>query len=178
MNVTDIVIIGAGHNGLTCAAYLAMAGLRVKVVERRKVVGGAAVTEEFHPGFRNSVAAYTVSLLNPKVIADLRLADHGLRVVERRARNFLPAPDGSYLLTGEGRTRDSVAKLSQRDAGSIDAFSRELEAIADVLRQFVLRAPPNIVEGFGAGAIREAFNALGSGNILRKLSLEQQRSLL
>ena len=68
MNETDVVIIGAGHNGLTCAAYLAMAGLRVKVVERRKVVGGAAVTEEFHPGFRNSVAAYTVSLLNPQII--------------------------------------------------------------------------------------------------------------
>ncbi len=69
----DVVIIGAGHNGLTCAAYLGMAGLKVKVVERRPVVGGAAVTEEFHPGFRNSVAAYTVSLLNPKVIRDLRL---------------------------------------------------------------------------------------------------------
>ena len=178
MNETDVVIIGAGHNGLTCAAYLAMAGLRVKVVERRKVAGGAAVTEEFHPGFRNSVAAYTVSLLNPKVIADLRLADHGLRIVERRAQNFLPSPDGSFLLTGEGRTRDSVAKFSARDAAAIDAFSRELEAIADVLRQFVLRAPPNLVEGFGAIAIREAFNAVGTGNILRKLSLEQQRSLL
>ena len=178
MNETDVVIIGAGHNGLTCAAYLAMAGLRVKVVERRKVVGGAAVTEEFHPGFRNSVAAYTVSLLNPKIIADLKLADHGLRIVERRAQNFLPAPDGSYLLTGEGRTQQSVAKLSQRDAAAIDAFSRELEAIADVLRQFVLRAPPNIVEGFGVGAIREAFNAMGTAGILRKLSLEQQRSLL
>ena len=178
MTETDIVIIGAGHNGLTCAAYLAMAGLRVKVVERRKVVGGAAVTEEFHPGFRNSVAAYTVSLLNPKVIADLKLSDHGLRIVERRAQNFLPSPDGRYLLTGEGRTRQSLAKLSERDAERIDAFARELEAIADVLRQFVLRAPPNIVEGFGAGAIREAFNALGTANILRRLSLEQQRSLL
>jgi phytoene dehydrogenase-like protein len=178
MNETDFVIIGAGHNGLTCAAYLAMAGLRVKVVDRRKVVGGAAVTEEFHPGFRNSVAAYTVSLLNPQIISDLKLAEHGLRIVERRAQNFLPAPDGSYLLTGEGRTRQSVAKLSARDATSIDAFSRELEAIADVLRQFVLRAPPNIVEGFGGGSIREAFNALGTANALRKLSLEQQRSLL
>src|SRR5882762_8698896 len=103
MNETEIVIIGAGHNGLTCAAYLAMAGLRVKVVERRKVAGGA-VTEEFHPGFRNSVAAYTVSLLNPQIIADLRLADHGLRIVERRAQNFLPAPDGRYLLAAEGLT--------------------------------------------------------------------------
>src|SRR6201993_3491983 len=178
MKETDVIIIAAGHNGLTCAAYLAGAGLRVKVVERRKVVGGAAVTEEFHHGFRNSVAAYTVSLLNPRIIADLRLADHGLRIVERRAQNFLPAPDGSYLLTSEGLTRQSVAKLSERDAGRIDAFTRELEVIADVLRAFVLRAPPNLVEGFGAGSIREAFNALGTANILRRLSLEQQRSLL
>src|SRR6202035_1847286 len=149
MTETDVVIIGAGHNGLTCAAYLAMAGLRVKVVERRKVVGGAAVTEQFHPGFRNSVAAYTVSLLNPQIISDLKLGDHGLRIVERRAQNFLPAPGGSYLLTGEGRTRQSVAKLSERDGMRIDAFTRELEAIADVLRALVLRAPPNLVEGFG-----------------------------
>ena len=177
MTETDIIIIGAGHNGLTCAAYLAMAGLRVKLVDRRKVVGGAAVTEEFHPGFRNSVAAYTVSLLNPQITADLKLAEHGLRIVERRAQNFLPAPDGSYLLTGEGRTHQSVAKLSERDAIKIDAFTHELEVIADVLRQFLLRAPPNIVEGFGASSIREAFNALGTANILRKLSLEQQRSL-
>src|ERR1700710_2793298 len=148
MNETGVVIIGAGHTGPTCAAYLAMAGLRVKVVERRKVVGGAVVTEEFHPGFRNSVAAYTVSLLNPQITADLRLAEHGLRIVERRAQNFLPSPDGSYLLTGEGRTHQSVAKLSERDAGRIDAFTRELETIADVLRQLVLRAPPNIVPGF------------------------------
>src|SRR4051812_42517990 len=178
MNETDVVIIGAGHNGLTCAAYLAIAGLRVKLVERRKVVGGAAVTEEFHPGFRNSVAAYTVSLLNPQIISDLKLADHSLRIVERRVQNFLPAPDGSYLLTGEGRTRDSVARLSPRDADRIDAFAHELEGIADVLRQLVLRAPPNIVEGFGLGAIRETFNALGTASILKKLSLEQQRSLL
>src|SRR5262249_37231395 len=178
MNETDVVIIGAGHNGLTCAAYLAMAGLRVKVVERRKVVGGAAVTEEFHPGFRNSVAAYTVSLLNPKIIADLRLAEHGLKIVERRAQNFLPSPDGSYLLTGEGRTKVSVGKLRTHDAEAIDGFSRELEAIADVLRQLVLRAPPNLVEGFGTTAIREAFNALGTANLLRALSLEQQRNLL
>src|SRR6202163_5039046 len=158
MTETDVVIIGAGHNGLTCAAYLAMAGLRVKVVERRKVVGGAAVTEEFHPGFRNSVAAYTVSLLIPQISADLKLADHGLRIVERRAQNFLPSPDGSHLLTGEGRTLQSVAKLSERDAGRIEAFTRELEAIADVLRASVLRAPPNIVEGFGVNTVREAFN--------------------
>src|SRR6202035_635845 len=127
MTETDVIIIGAGHNGLSCAAYLAMAGLRVKVVDCRKVVGGAAVTEEFHPGFRNSVAAYTVSLLNPRIIADLKLHDHGLKIVERRAQNFLPSPDGSYLLTGEGRTRQSLAKLSERDAERLHAFTRELE---------------------------------------------------
>ncbi|MCH8863287.1 MAG: NAD(P)/FAD-dependent oxidoreductase, partial [Proteobacteria bacterium] len=79
----DAVIIGGGHNGLTCAAYLAQAGRSVKVLEARDVVGGAAVTEEFHPGFRNSVAAYTVSLLNPKVINDLDLHSHGLEILER-----------------------------------------------------------------------------------------------
>jgi len=178
MTETDVVIIGAGHNGLTCAAYLAAAGLRVHVVERRKVVGGAAVTEEFHPGFRNSVAAYTVSLLNPQIIRDLGLAEQGLRVVERRAQNFLPAPDGSYLLTGEGRTKASVARLSARDADALDGFSRELEDIADVLRQFVLRAPPNLLDSFGIGAVREAANALATANILRGLTLEQSRSLL
>src|SRR5271168_4946495 len=178
MNETDVVIIGGGHNGLTCAAYLAAAGLRVRIVERRKVVGGAAVTEEFVAGFRNSVAAYTVSLLNPKIIADLRLADHGLKIVERRVQNFLPDPDGRYLVTGEGRTRESLAKLSPHDAEALDGFNLRLEQIADVLRAFVLRAPPNLVEGLSAGAIRQGFNALASANILRQLSLEQHRSLL
>ncbi|MCA1416121.1 NAD(P)/FAD-dependent oxidoreductase [Bradyrhizobium sp. NBAIM20] len=178
MTDTDVIIIGAGHNGLTCATYLAMAGLRVRVVERRKVVGGAAVTEEFHPGFRNSVAAYTVSLLNPQVIRDLKLAEQGLRIVERRAQNFLPAPDGSYLLTGEGRTKASVARLSAHDAEALDGFARELEDIADVLRRFVLRAPPNLLDGFGTNAVREVVNALQSANILRGLTLEQSRSLL
>jgi phytoene dehydrogenase-like protein len=178
MNETDVVIIGAGHNGLTCAAYLAAAGLRVRVVERRKVVGGAAVTEEFAPGFRNSVAAYTVSLLNPKIISDLKLAEHGLKIVERRVQNFLPSPDGSILVTGEGRTKESLAKLSPHDAEALEGFNRKLEEIADVLRAFVLRAPPNLVESFGVGAIRESFNALGSASILRQLSLEQQRMLL
>jgi phytoene dehydrogenase-like protein len=178
MTETDVVIIGAGHNGLTCAAYLAKGGLRVKVVDRRKAVGGAAVTEEFHPGFRNSVAAYTVSLLNPKIIADLKLSDRGMRIVERRAQNFLPSPDGRYLLTGEGRTQSSIAKLSARDAVRYDAFTRELEEIADVLRQFILRSPPNLREGLSVASLRESFNALGTANILRRLSLEQQRSLL
>src|SRR5262244_370714 len=130
MQTYDVVIIGGGHNGLTCAAYLGMAGLKVKVLERRPMVGGAAVTEEFCPGFRNSVAAYTVSLLNPKVIADLRLFDHGLRIIERRAQNFLPTLDGQYLLAAEGHTKRQIAKFSCADAERFDDFNRELDAVA------------------------------------------------
>ena len=105
----DVLIIGGGHNGLVCAAYLAATGLKVRVLERRHLVGGAAVTEEFHPGFRNSVASYTVSLLNPKVIADLRLAQHGLRVVERPYANFLPLPDGRSFRLGGAHTDSEIA---------------------------------------------------------------------
>src|SRR5438876_9355777 len=96
----DAVIIGGGHNGLTCACYLAAGGLKVAVFERRGIVGGAAVTEEFHPGFRNSTASYTVSLLNPKVIRDLNLPAHGLSIVERPLPNFLPLSASSYLEVG------------------------------------------------------------------------------
>src|SRR5215210_8859032 len=178
MNETDVVIIGAGHNGLTCAAYLAMAGLRVKVVERRGVVGGAAVTEEFHPGFRNSVAAYTVSLLNPKVIADLRLADHGLRIIERRIANFLPLDDARYLKVGGGRTREEVAKFSQRDAERLDAYQARLEAVADVLRAVALETPPNVIEGHPLAAISELVKSGRIANRLRHLGLDLQRELL
>src|SRR6266849_87847 len=159
MTETDVVIIGAGHNGLTCAAYLAMAGLRVKVVERRKVVGGAAVTEEFHPGFRNSVAAYTVSLLNPQIMADLKLREHGLRIVERRAQNFLPAADGKYLITGEGRTLASVAKLSAHDADAIEPFSRELslEQSRDLLDLFTRSAGEMLDDRFENDLVKAVF---------------------
>ena len=174
----DVVVVGAGHNGLTCAAYLALAGLKVKVVERRDVVGGAAVTEEFHPGFRNSVAAYTVSLLAPKVIQDLRLHEHGLRIVERRAQNFLPTLDGRYLLTGEGRTRDEIAKFSARDAERWEAFSAELGAVADVLRGLMLKPPPNVVEGFGIRAAAEVVRAATLGGTMSRLPMEQRRALL
>ena len=92
------------------------------MLERRAVVGGAAVTEEFHPGFRNSVAAYTVSLLNPTIIRDLDLHRHGLRIVERPLSNFLPLPDGRYLKVAPGRTKAEVAKFSARDADRLDAY--------------------------------------------------------
>lgn len=174
----DAVIVGGGHNGLVCAAYLAKAGLRVVVLERRGVAGGAAVTEEFHPGFRNSVAAYTVSLLNPKVIRDLDLAAHGLKVVERKVSNFLPLPDGRYLKTGTGRTKEEVAKFSAKDAARLDAYSAQLDLVADVLRELVLQTPPNLVEGSPLAAISELIRAGTLANRLRKLGLSGQRALL
>src|ERR1700753_1351861 len=112
----DVLIVGGGHNGLGCGAYLAAAGLKVTVLERRAVVGGAAVTEEFHPGFRNSVAAYTVSLLNPQVIRDLERPRHRLRIVERKLANFLLLDDTQYLKIGTGVTAAELAKFSRRDA--------------------------------------------------------------
>src|SRR5579871_2253848 len=165
MDDLDAIVIGAGHNGLTCAAYLGMAGLRVRVVERRGVVGGAAVTEEFHPGFRNSTAAYTVSLLQPKIIRDLKLYQHGLRIVERRAQNFLPLPDGRYLLTGDGRTEREIAKFSAKDAARYGDYQAEIGRVAGVLRSLVLEAPPNPRGGIGRYA-RELGKLAGIGKRL------------
>src|SRR3954469_13774774 len=172
------VIIGGGHNGLVCAAYLAMARLKVVVLERRGIVGGARVTEEFPPGFRNSVASYTVSLLSPKVIADLRLAEHGLRIVERRIANFLPLDDDRYLKVGGSRTHDEVAKFSTRDAERLDAYAARLEAVADVLRALALETPPNLVEGHPFAAISELIKSGRIANQLRRLGLDLQRELL
>jgi phytoene dehydrogenase-like protein len=174
----DALIIGGGHNGLVCAAYLAATGLKVTVLERRRIVGGAAVTEEFHPGFRNSVASYTVSLLNPKVIRDLDLARHGLRVVERRAANFLPTADGRYLLTGEGRTQSEVARFSARDAARLPEYGARLEAIADVLRDLALTTPPNATEGSWRSALPELLRAARVGARVRRLDMRLRRELL
>ena len=171
----DALILGAGHNGLVCACYLAAAGLKVRVLERRHVVGGAAVTEEFHPGFRNSTASYTVSLLNPKVIRDLRLAEHGLRVVERPFGNFLPLPDGRYLKAGGGldATQREVAKFSARDAEALPRYYAMIDRIGDVLRDIVLETPPNV-----GGGIADALRALHLGGRLRKLDMPARRDLL
>ncbi|MFC3714384.1 phytoene desaturase family protein [Sphingoaurantiacus capsulatus] len=175
---TDILIVGGGHNGLVCAAYLAKAGLKVTVLERRGVVGGAAVTEEFHPGFRNSVASYTVSLLNPKVIADLELHRHGLKVVERKLSNFLPVDEGNYLVTGGGRTQAEVAKFSERDAARLDDYANRLDVIADVVRDLVLRTPPNVVDGGWRRALPELIGAAALGKDLSALDMTARRDLL
>ncbi|MCC6595765.1 MAG: NAD(P)/FAD-dependent oxidoreductase [Rhodanobacteraceae bacterium] len=174
----DAILVGGGHNGLVCAAYLAKAGKRVLVLERRGVVGGAAVTEEFHPGFRNSVAAYTVSLLQPKVIEDLKLREHGLQVVLRTANNFLPRPDGSYLLTGAGRTQAEVAKFSHKDAEALAGYERRLDAIADVLRALALQPPPNVTEGGWLKALPELLRAGRLGRRLGALDATLRTDLL
>lgn len=176
----DVVIIGAGHNGLTCACYLAAAGLKVRVLERRSVVGGAAVTEEFHPGFRNSTASYTVSLLNPKVIHDLRLAEHGLRIVERPFSNFVPLADGRSLSFGgdAAATRSEVAKFSSRDAQRLAAYHARLERLAEQLRAWVLQSPPNL----GGPFVVEGWRDLVAGARLLlqfgRLPREGQRDLI
>jgi len=173
-----VVIIGGGHNGLVCAAYLAAAGLKVTVLERRSVVGGAAVTEEFHPGFRNSVAAYTVSLLNPKVIRDLDLPRHGLRVVERKLSNFLPLDDTRYLKIGGGRTEQEVAKFSARDAARLAEYGGRLDLIADVLRDLVLETPPNVTAGSWLEALPELLRSARLGKRIAKLDMTMRRELL
>jgi phytoene dehydrogenase-like protein len=169
----DVLIIGGGHNGLVCAFYLARAGMKVTVLERRHVVGGAAVTEEFHPGFRNSTASYTVSLLNPTVIEDMGLYRHGLKVVLRKMDNFLPTLGPDHLLSGRGRlTRREIARHSARDAEGYDAYSKALEAVVAILKQWVLRAPPN-----AGGGLADIFAALKLGNSVRGMAAEEQRNL-
>lgn len=172
------LVIGGGHNGLVCAWYLAKAGHRVTILERREIAGGAAVTEEFHPGFRNSVASYTVSLLNPKVIADLELARHGLEIVERRMGNFLPLPDGRALEAGPGRTRASVAQFSERDAEALDGYETMLENAASVLRDLLLRTPPNVTEGNWISAAPELLKAASLGRRFADLPLDARRDVL
>ncbi|PPU00104.1 FAD-dependent oxidoreductase [Xanthomonas arboricola pv. arracaciae] len=174
----DALIIGAGHNGLVCVAYLARAGKRVLVLEARDVVGGAAVTEEFHPGFRNSVAAYTVSLLQPKVIADLALERYGLRVVARRINNFLPLPTGEYLLAGAGHTAVEVGKFSARDAAALPAYEARLEQLADVLRVLALQPPPDVSDGGWLRALPQLWRAGKLGLQLQELPLALRQELL
>ena len=172
----DVAIIGGGHNGLVCAAYLARGGLRVVVLERNAVLGGAAISEEFHPGYRNSVASYTVSLLNPKIIRELQLESrHGLRIVERPAANFWPVDAGRSLLMPYGMQarQRAIAAFSPADADRLPAYDAALERAASILRDLILRTPPNAGEGIG-GLLRNA----GLAHDLYGLSLDDQRLLV
>ena len=170
----DVVIVGGGHNGLTCACYLAKAGHTVGVFERRSILGGAAVTEEFHPGFRNSTASYTVSLLNPKVIRDLRLAEHGLKVLERPMQNFLPLPDGRALTAGptQANTISSISNFSTRDAERLPAYYQRLDAAVELLRSQLLETPPA-----DPRRLRDLWGALQMGRKFRKLEASVQRDI-
>ena len=171
----DAIIVGGGHNGLTCAFYLARAGYKVRVLERRGIVGGAAITEEFHPGFRNSVASYSVSLLNPKVIADMDLARHGLKIVIRPLSYFAPTDDGRYLILDRDSTRSrrEVARFSPKDAEKLDAFHAHLDCSVELLRSLLLKTPPNPAAG-----VRDLFSGLGLANEVRKMGVEGQADLL
>src|SRR5205085_142841 len=155
---------------LTCAYYLARKGMKVAVLEAAGNVGGAAVTDEFLPGFRNSAASHTVSLLNPKVIRDLQLERHGLKVVLRKTDNFLPG-DGDYLLAGRGGlTRREIARHVKADGAAYDRYLAELETVVRLLKKWLLRAPPNV--GRTVSAIPKL---LSLGRDMAGLSLAETR---
>ena len=170
------IIIGGGHNGLVAACYLAKAGHSIEIVEARNVVGGAAVTEEFHPGFRNSTASYTVSLLHPKVIEDLNLFQHGLKIVERPVSNFLPLPDGRHLTLHPSieATQSSLRQFSTRDAEALERYYADLEEIVPVVRWVMTQTPPRAESG-GLGDIVKAIQL---SNQFRKLSTTAKTRLL
>jgi phytoene dehydrogenase-like protein len=171
----DALIIGGGHNGLTCAFYLARAGYKVGVLERRGIVGGAAITEEFHPGFRNSTASYSVSLLNPKVIADMDLARHGLKVVIRPLSYFAPVDDRDYLILDKdpARSHAEVSRFSARDADRLAGFHARMEGAVDLLRSLLLKTPVNPGGGLG-----DLISALGLAGAVKRLGLQGQSDLL
>jgi phytoene dehydrogenase-like protein len=171
----DALVIGGGHSGLVCAACLAGAGLSVTVLEARDVVGGAAVTEEFHPGFRNSSCSYTVSLLNPRVISELRLAEHGLRVVERPFANFLPLPDGDAFRFGGEWTRREVARFSRRDAERLPGWFEMLDRVVAVLRALASETPPNVSDRF---VFADWLASLSVARKLRGLDMRGRRDLV
>src|SRR5712692_4435766 len=141
----DIIIVGAGHNGLVTAAYLARAGMKVLVLERRELVGGACVTEAIWPGFKVSTAAYVNSLLRPEIIRDLELKRHGFELLPRNPSSFTPFPDGRYLLLGPDKelVRRQVAKFSRRDAERLPQYEAMLERVAAFIEPTLLAAPPD-----------------------------------
>jgi len=171
----DAILIGGGHNGLTCAFYLARAGYNVCVLERRPIVGGAAITEEFYPGFRNSVASYSVSLLNPKIISEMDLARHGLKIVLRTISYFSPLDDGRYLIVDreKERTAHELGRFSSRDVARYAAYNARLDSIVDLLRSVLMETPPN-----AGGGLRDLLGALAMGNRVRHLGMEGQRDLV
>ncbi len=143
-NSRDVLIIGGGHNGLICGAYLARAGLKVTVVEQHDIVGGAAVTQEFHPGFRASTFSYMMSLLHPRIIADLNLRKYGLEVLPC-SDMLSPIDDDDYIVYSDDieRTQASFARFNEHDAAIYPEFSKALYEAADVVRKLLFETPPD-----------------------------------
>jgi phytoene dehydrogenase-like protein len=141
----DLIVIGGGHSGLVTAAYLARAGIKVLVLERREVLGGACVTEEVWPGYKVSTAAYVNSLLRPEIIRDLELKRHGFEMLPRNPSSFTPFPDGRSLLLGPDKelSRREISKFSVRDADALPRYERMLERVADFLEPTLIQTPPN-----------------------------------
>ena len=154
----DTIVIGAGHNGLVTAAYLARAGQRVLVLERRDLVGGCCVTEELWPGFKVSTAAYVNSLLRPEIIRDLDLKRHGFQMLPRNPSSFTPFPDGRYLLLGPDAdlNRREISKFSVRDAEALPRYEKMLERVADFIEPTLIQTParPRIA-GVAPGALQD-----------------------
>ncbi|HUE87409.1 MAG TPA: NAD(P)/FAD-dependent oxidoreductase [Vicinamibacterales bacterium] len=140
----DVVVIGGGHNGLTCAAYLARAGRKVLVLERRHVLGGAAVTEEVFPGFKFSVASYVVSLLRPEIIRDLDLPRHGMELLPLDG-TFTPMPNGDYLwrVNDHYKTRREIARHSRLDAEAYDDYGKAMIEMGRFAKPILSMTPPD-----------------------------------
>jgi phytoene dehydrogenase-like protein len=143
----DAIVVGAGHNGLVTACYLARGGLSVLVLERRHVVGGACVTEETFPGFKVSTAAYVNSLFHTAIVRDLKLANYGYEVLPRDPSSFTPFPDGRSLLMGPDAelTHREIAKFSPRDAERYPQYEAMLERVAAIVEPTLTMAPPDVV---------------------------------